>query len=242
MTVAALYDVHGNLPALEAVLAELDADVILSGGDLVAGPLPSVCLELLREREAVFIRGNGDRAVVAGGDGDDPWAKQIRWARGQLTDEQLAFVGAWPHPVSLEVERLGPVLFCHGSPRSDEEILTAITPPKRLDPILDGVREQVIVCGHTHVQFDRRVGDRRIVNAGSVGMPYEGEAGIACWAVLGQDVELRQTRYDAEAAAEAIRASGYPDADEFASEYVLAPHPAEEATAQFERMAEERPR
>ena len=242
MTVAALYDVHGNLPALEAVLAELDADVILSGGDLVAGPLPSACLELLREREALFIRGNGDRAVVAGGGDDDAWAEQVRWATGQLTDEQLAFVGAWPHPVSLDVEGLGPVLFCHGSPRSDEEILTAITPPKRLDPILDGVREQVVVCGHTHVQFDRRVGDRRIVNAGSVGMPYQGEPGIACWAVLGPDVELRQTRYDAAAAAEAIRASGYPGADEFVSEYVLASHPAEEATAQFERMAEERPR
>jgi predicted phosphodiesterase len=242
MTVAALYDVHGNLAALEAVLAELDADVILSGGDLVAGPLPSACLELLRQREAVFIRGNGDRAVVGGGGGDDPWATQVRWARAQLTDEQLAFVGSWSHPVSLEVEGLGPVLFCHGSPRSDEEILTAITPPKRLDPILDGVREQVVVCGHTHVQFDRRVGDRRIVNAGSVGMPYEGEAGIACWALLGPDVELRQTRYDAEAAAEAIRATGYPNADEFVSEYVLASHPAEEATAQFERMAEEPPR
>ena len=235
MQVAALYDVHGNLPALEAVLSEVDADVILSGGDLVLGPMPSECLERLRERGATFIRGNGDRAVSGA---DDPWAERVRWVSEQLSEEQLAFVRQWPHPLGLEVDGLGPVLFCHGSPRSDEEILTAITPPKRLDPILDGVREQVIVCGHTHVQFDRIVGDRRLVNAGSVGMPYEGEAGIACWALLGPHVELRRSRYDAEAAAAAIRASGYPDAEEFVQEYILAPASAEEATAHFEGVAD----
>jgi predicted phosphodiesterase len=240
MRVAALYDVHGNLPALEAVLSEVDAEYhILCGGDLVAGPMPVQCLERLRERGATFIRGNTDRAVAGGvGGADDPWAERARWVREQLNEEQLAFVGGWPHPLSLEVDGLGPVLFCHGSPRSDEEILTAITPPKRLDPILDGVREQVIVCGHTHVQFDRIVGDRRLVNAGSVGMPYEGEAGIACWALLGPHVELRRSRYDAEAAATAIRASGYPDAEEFVQEYILAPASAEEATAHFESVAD----
>jgi predicted phosphodiesterase len=238
MRVAALYDVHGNLPALEAVLSEVDADVILSGGDLVLGPMPSECLERLRERGATFIRGNGDRAVSGGAGADDPWAERVRWVREQLSEEQFAFVRQWPHPLGLEVDGLGPVLFCHGSPRSDEEILTAITPPKRLDPILEGVREQVIVCGHTHVQFDRIVGDRRLVNAGSVGMPYEGEAGIACWALLGPHVELRRSRYDAEAAAAAIRASGYPDAEEFVQEYILAPASAEEATAHFEGVAD----
>jgi len=238
MQVAALYDVHGNLPALEAVLSEVDADVILSGGDLVLGPMPSECLERLRERGATFIRGNGDRVVSGGAGADDPWAERVRWVSEQLSEEQLAFVRQWPHPLGLEVDGLGPVLFCHGSPRSDEEILTAITPPKRLDPILDGVREQVIICGHTHVQFDRIVGDRRLVNAGSVGMPYEGEAGIACWALLGPHVELRRSRYDAEAAAAAIRASGYPDAEEFVQEYILAPASAEEATAHFEGVAD----
>ncbi len=238
MQVAALYDVHGNLPALEAVLSEVDADVILSGGDLVLGPMPSECLERLRERGATFIRGNGDRVVSGGAGADDPWAERARWVREQLSEEQLAFVRGWPHPLGLEVDGLGPVLFCHGSPRSDEEILTAITPPKRLDPILDGVREQVIICGHTHVQFDRIVGDRRLVNAGSVGMPYEGEAGIASWALLGPHVELRRSRYDAEAAAAAIRASGYPDAEEFVQEYILAPASAEEATAHFEGVAD----
>lgn len=239
MRVAALYDVHGNLPALEAVLREVDADVILSGGDLVLGPMPSECLELLRERGATFIRGNTDRHVMSSGT-EEPgmWRTRAQWDHDRLSEEQLAFVRSWPHPLGLEVDGLGPVLFCHGSPRTDEEIITAITPPKRLDPMLDGVREGLIVCGHTHVQFDRLVGDRRLVNAGSVGMPYEGEAGIACWALLGPDVELRRSRYDVDSAAKAIRASSYPDAEEFVQEYLLAPASAEEATAHFEGLAD----
>ena len=166
------------------------------------------------------------------------WQTRAQWDHERLTEEQLAFLASLPHPLSRDVDGLGSVLFCHGSPRSDEEIITAITPPKRLDPMLDGVREQVIVCGHTHVQFDRIVGDRRLVNAGSVGMPYEGAAGIACWALLGPYVELRRSHYDIESAAEAIRASGYPDAEEFVQEYILAPASAEEATAHFEGLAD----
>jgi putative phosphoesterase len=238
MSVAALYDVHGNLPALEAVLAEVDADTILAGGDVVLGPMPKDTLRLLRERGAVFIRGNCDRAVGAGVPDDDPWIERIRWVREQLDDEELAFLRDLPHPLSLEVDGLGPVLFCHGSPRSDEEVLTAITPAKRLDPILDGVQEDVVVCGHTHAQFDRLVGDRRLVNAGSVGMSYEGEPGIAAWALLGPAVVLRRTRYDAEEAARLVRDSGLPAAEEFADETLLHPPSAEEVTAHFEALAE----
>jgi putative phosphoesterase len=237
MTVAALYDVHGNLPALEAVLAEVEADAIVAGGDVVLGPMPTECLERLRALGAIFVRGNTDRAVAGGVEEDDPWMERVRWVREQLSDEQLAFVRAWPHPLTLDVEGLGPVLFCHGSPRSDEEILTAITPPKRLDPILDGVREEVVVCGHTHVQFERRVGDILLVNAGSVGMPYQGETGIACWALLGPGVELRRSRYDADAAADAMRTTEYPDVDAFVEEYILSAYSAEEATAQLEERA-----
>jgi predicted phosphodiesterase len=241
MKVAALYDVHGNLPALEAALAEVDeegADTILSGGDLLLGPQPVECLEALRERRATFIRGNCDRAVAVALDGDDPWLDRVEWTAGRLSPEELEFVRGWPEVVSLDIEGLGPVLFCHGSPRSDEEIVTAITPPKRLDPMLDGVLEQTIVGGHTHVQFDRRVGDRRLVNAGSVGLPYEGEAGIACWALLGPDVELRRSRYDIQLAIDALEASGYPDDDGMVRGFLLEPSSAEEATAHFEAVAE----
>jgi putative phosphoesterase len=240
MRVAALYDVHGNLPALEAALEDVDeaeVDLLLSGGDLLLGPQPSDCLELLRERGAAFIRGNCDRTVVKGADRDDAWLDRNEWTAGRLSEEQLEFVRAWPEVLRLDVDELGPVLFCHGSPRSDEEIITAITPPKRLDPILDGVLENVIVCGHTHVQFDRTVGDRRLVNAGSVGLPYEGEAGIAPWVLLGPGVELRRARYDVQLAVEALDTSGYPDDDGQVRGFLLEPSSAEEATAHFESAA-----
>jgi len=235
--VAALYDIHGNLPALEAVLAEVDADTLLVGGDAVLGPMPRETLALLRERGAIFIRGNCDREVSAPSEGDEIWQRRARWAHEQLDGEALAFLQGLPHPLTLEVDGLGDVLFCHGSPRSDEEILTAITPPKRLDPILDGVRERVVVSGHTHAQFDRLVGDRRLVNAGSVGMAYEGQAGVAAWALLGPEVELRRTPYDVEAFASRVRGSDFPGAAEFVEESLLHPPGAEEVTAHFEALA-----
>jgi diadenosine tetraphosphatase ApaH/serine/threonine PP2A family protein phosphatase len=238
MRIAALYDIHGNFPALEAVLAELGDETILVGGDAVLGPMPKETLALLREHDATFIRGNCERLVVSPPGGEDVWDGWARWAHAQLGEDDLGFLGELPHPLVLDVKGLGDVLFCHGSPRSDEEILTAATPPKRLDPILDGVQERVIVCGHTHVQFDRLVGDRRIVNAGSVGMAYEGEPGVACWALLGPDVELRRAHYDVEAAAFEIRSSDMPGAEQFAEEYVLHQTSAEEATAHFESLAE----
>ena len=238
MRVAALYDVHANLPALEAVLGELDGETILVGGDVALGPMPKQTLALLRERGATFIRGNCDREVSAPGEGDEPWTRRARWVHEQLDDEELDFLRGLPHPLPLEVDDLGDVLFCHGSPRSDEEILTAITPPKRLDPILDGVTQDLVVCGHTHAQFDRLVGDRRLVNAGSVGMAYEGEPGIAAWALLGPTVELRRTPYDVEAAAALIRETGFPDVEELVDEALLHPPSAEEVTAHFEGLAE----
>lgn len=210
--VAALYDVHGNLPALEAVLAELDAlgvDAVVSGGDLVAGPFGSECLARLREREAVFLRGNADREAPA-------FAETV---------------AAWPQTVELDVHGLGPVLFCHGSPRDDEEILTRISPEERVVAALAGIDAPVVVCGHTHVQFDRRVAGFRLVNAGSVGLPYEGRRG-AFWALLGPGVELRRTDYDVEAAADAIR----PWSPDQAGWLVDPPDP-EEASAYFEGLA-----
>jgi predicted phosphodiesterase len=238
LRVAALYDVHANLPALEAVLAEVGDETILVGGDAVLGPMPKETLALLRERGATFIRGNCDREVVAPGKGDEVWTRRARWAHEQLDKDELVFLRNLPHPLALEVDGLGEVLFCHGSPRSDEEILTAITPPKRLDPILDGVTQDLVVCGHTHAQFDRLVGDRRLVNAGSVGMAYEGEPGIGAWAMLGPTVELRRTPYDVETAVALIRETRFPDADELVNEALLHPPTAEEVTAHFESTAD----
>ena len=241
MRVAALYDIHGNLPALDAALAEVEAegvDLILSGGDLLLGPQPVECLGRMQELGATFIRGNCDRGVANGPGPGESWSEKFKWTTGRLSDGQLGFVRSWPETVDVEVDGLGRVLFCHGSPRSDEEIITAISPPKRLDPMLDGVIENVVVCGHTHVQFDRLLGDRRLVNAGSVGLPYEGEPGIACWALLGPDVELRRSHYDIQLAIDALETTGYPDDDGTVRGFLLEPSSADEATAHFESVAE----
>lgn len=244
MRVAALYDVHGNLPALEAVLAEVEetgADAIVVGGDVAIGPMPQASLERLLElgERALFLRGNGDReiAVEPPGAGRGLWVERTRWAAAQLERGQRAWLAALPDTQTVDVDGLGNVLFCHGSPRSDEEILTAISAEDRVAAAVAGVAEPVVVCGHTHSQFDRQVAGKRLVNAGSVGMPYEAEPG-AYWALLGPDVELRRTGYDLEAAAQAIRTSGFPEAGALAAENVLSVPGAEEATDQFERLAQ----
>jgi putative phosphoesterase len=222
MRVAALYDVLGNLPALEAVLADerlADVDVVVSGGDVAAGPFPRECLDRLRRLgdRVLHVRGNADRML----DG---------WPAARLDEVERARLREWPTTLELEVDGLGRVVFCHGSPRSDEEILTAITPEQLVrEACGDG---GVVVAGHTHVQFDRVVGETRLVNAGSVGCPYEGRRG-AFWALLGPDVRLVSTAYDVDRAVEAVRSTGYENADDLVS-WLLEPVAPEEATAHFE--------
>jgi putative phosphoesterase len=247
MRVAALFDIHGNLPALEAVLADVEAagaDLVVSGGDTVPGPFPRATLALLRASGArlVAVHGNGERNVVDAARGvspDDPYAVANRWCAEQLTAAELEELARLPLTARVAVDGLGDVLVCHGSPRSDMEIITLVTPDERLAAILDGVSEQLVLAGHTHSQIDRTVGETRFVNPGSVGMPYEHEPG-ARWALLSAEgVELRRTPYDTEAAAERIRASGFPDADQFAREYVLTLHSPDETAPYFEQMAAE---
>lgn len=191
MRVAALYDIHGNLPALDAVLADVDADVILVGGDFVAGPWPAETYERLRslDGDVRFIRGNADRELVEEEPGRAP-PELMEFVRERLPEEAFGFLRALPLTMSV-----GSVLFCHATPRNDDEIFTRVSPDERWREALGGVEADVVVCGHTHIQFDRRIGDVRLVNAGSVGMPYEREPG-AYWALLdGTDVELRRTEY-----------------------------------------------
>ena len=240
MKVAALYDVHGNLPALEAVMADqrfADADVIVSGGDLVAGPLPAECLdrvEALGER-ARFLTGNGDREVVAP-TGDEQWHRDVGgWSAARLTADRVERVRSWPATVELDVAGLGAVLFCHATPASDLSILTRATPEEEADRELGDVAAHVVVCGHTHVQYDRRVGRTRLVNAGSVGMPYEGSAD-ARWALLGADgIELLATPYDAVAALDALSRTGFPLVQQWLAPVLLGQVTADEATDEFER-------
>ena len=228
MRVAALCDVHGNLPALEAVLAEvasLEVDRIVCGGDVVAGPFPAECLDRLSEREAVFVRGNADRESPRAPVGT--W----EWVTSNLDADAVEFLAGLPLTASLDG-----VLYCHGSPRDDDEILTKVSPDERFRAALAGVEDAVVVGGHTHVQFERVVDGIRFVNAGSVGIPYEGKPG-AFWALLdGAEVELRHTPYAVDAAVAAIRTSSYPGGDQIAG-WLLQPEDPDEVSAYFESIA-----
>jgi putative phosphoesterase len=256
MRVAAIYDVHANMPALEAVVAEIECegvDTIVVGGDVGLGPMPVATLDRLMALgdRAKFIRGNADRELVMAFDAgrrpedvvddEDPWIRRGAWDAQQISKRHRDFLDALPERVTLDVDGLGTTVFCHGSPRSDEEIITPGTSDARLTEILAGVDADVVVCGHTHMQFDRRLGRTRVVNAGAVGMPYEGRPG-AYWVLLGPDVDLRRTEYDFDAAAELVRASGYPDAKQHVADLFLAQPGRDEVTAFFEEMAEQRSR
>ncbi len=252
MKIAALYDIHGNLPALNAVLEELkevQPDLIVVGGDIVSGPMPGQTLERLAQLgdQVRAIRGNADREVVSVFDGQplsptlpEEVREVTRWVAEQLTPSQRNFLAELPERLVLQVEDLGRILFCHATPRSDEEIFTPITPQERLNVIFSGVEQEIFVCGHTHMQFELGVGKLRILNAGSVGMPYADRPG-AYWLLFGpQGYEWRRTAYDLEAAAQQVLASGYPQAKEFSEENLLQVPDATEVTEIFERMARER--
>jgi predicted phosphodiesterase len=249
MRVAALYDIHGNLPALEAVLSEVEheaPDVIVVGGDVALGPMPVETLDRLMNvrTQTLFVRGNTDREIVDLYDGtsklidaDDIWVRREVWAARKITDAHRNFLASFPETVAVGIEGLGPTLFCHGSPRSDDEVITRVTPGERLDEMLAATKESLVVCGHTHVQFDRTHRGKRVVNAGSVGMHSEGRPG-AYWLLIGPDVGLRRTMYDVADAVKRIRATDYPDPEELV-ERLTADDPsiAEQASARREQEA-----
>jgi putative phosphoesterase len=223
MRIAALYDVHGNRPALEAVLAELEhepVDEVVFGGDLTWGPQPRETLQLVRSvGNASYVRGNADREP------DD-------WERSCLSEEEIAFLQSQAPTIELDG-----VLYCHATPRSDDEVVTPATPDERLAEILAGVEQRVVVAGHTHMQQNRMVGEVRFVNAGSVGLPYEGEI-AAFWALLVDgEPELRKTPVDRERVVEAFRQSRWPRAGEMLDERIVRTATREEATRVLEGRA-----
>jgi predicted phosphodiesterase len=232
MRVAALYDIHGNLPALEAVLEDVrraGADRVVVGGDVLPGPMPRETLDcLLAVREPVdFIRGNGEAAVLAHLAGEDLRSlperarEAVQWVAAELRPADVEVVSRWATTLRVAIPGLGSVLFCHATPRSDSEIFTRETPEDALVTAFRDLDAPVVVCGHTHMPFERRVGGTLVLNAGSVGMPF-GDP-VACWALLGPEIVLRQTTYDLPAAAARIRATRYPGAGDFARRCVLQP-------------------
>src|SRR5262249_6692555 len=157
-----------------------------------------------------------------------------RWTAQQLTPEYERWLASWPKTLRLRIDGLRDVLFCHATPRDENECFTRLTPEECLLPIFRGLDVSSVVCGHTHIPFDRTIGDVRVVNAGSVGMSFCGPG--ADWLLLGPDVRPRHTSYDLEEAAGRIRATTYPQAVEFASRNVLAPPSEEEMLAVFARI------
>lgn len=230
--VAALYDIHGNLPALEAVLEELRqerVERIVIGGDVFPGPMAVETFRRLQvlETPTEFIFGNCEVALLAARESRDPGrmpegAKQsIRWCAAEITANDEHVLRGWPKTINLKIAGLGDVLFCHGTPRDENEIFTRLTPESAALPAFAQVKADVVVCGHTHMQFDRMIGGIRVVNAGSVGMPF-GKPG-ADWLLLGPGVDLRHNDYDLMRAAERVRSTSYPEAEDFAAKSILAP-------------------
>jgi diadenosine tetraphosphatase ApaH/serine/threonine PP2A family protein phosphatase len=196
--------------------------------------MPRDCVERLLDLDTpiVFIHGNGERAVLAIRRGEDPpqvpaaVLATMRWTASQLDEATARVIAAWPSTYRLHLDSLGDVLFCHATPRNDTDIFTVRTPAERLLPLFASANAPIVVCGHTHMQFDRQIGETRVMNAGSVGMPFQ-SAG-AYWLLLGDDVELRRTDYDLADAASRILQTDYPQASEFAEQSVLRP-PSSEA-------------
>ncbi|HEX8267695.1 MAG TPA: metallophosphoesterase family protein [Pyrinomonadaceae bacterium] len=246
MRVAALYDIHGNLPALEAVLEEVQfaqPEIVVVGGDVIPGPMPRETLERLLNLDipVQFIQGNCEIDALAQITGTNVirFPEQVReimsWSAQQIFPEYEQFVAGWAKTLRIEIGDLGAVLFCHATPRDDNEIFTRLTPEERLLPVFGKLDVSLVVCGHTHMQFDRMVGKIRVVNAGSVGMPF-GDSG-ADWLLLDGDVQLQHTTYDLEKAAERIRKTDYPQSQEFADNHVLQP-PKEEQMLEVFACAE----
>ena len=227
-SVAVLSDVHGVLPALDAVLAEpavQAADRVIVTGDLAAGPMPAQTLDRLvgLGDRVILVRGNADRELVSLARGEvvdvgDPIAP---WAAAQLRPDQLDRLDALPYPVTLSVDGFGPVLFCHAVPDDDEQVVLVDTRLSRWAEVLAALPDDVatVVCGHTHMPFVRLAHRRLIVNPGSVGMPY-GRPG-AHWALLADGaVTLRRSLFDVAAARTEILAAGSPHALTWVADYL----------------------
>jgi len=225
-------DIHGNAPALKAVLDEInregaEIDLVVSLGDATWGVQPEETRILLESigQPAIFVAGNGERALRELRDGREGDEREY-WMRDHHSPETHAFLEAAVGSAVVAVAGLGPVRFCHGSPRSDIELVTPETPAERVRSLVQGVPEHVLLTGHTHLQFDRRVAGIRSINPGSVGMPYHELRG-AFWAILGPDVELNRTEYDLGETVRAYQASGDPLTREMIGVLRSSPSPSE---------------
>ena len=248
MKIAAISDIHGNLPALEAVLAEIEqeaVDQIIVCGDVIAGPMPAEVATRLQNLTipARYILGNGETWLLRHLDGQPINAFSPRgneetvWYATKLSEEHNGWIKGWEHTIALEIPGLGTVLFCHATPQNNMDIFTKVTPEAEVLPYFAGTTAQLVICGHTHMQYDRMIGNSRVINTGSVGMPF-GATG-AHWLLLEDgNAEFRRTEYDRDAAAAIIRDTDYPAAEPFATGNILSVPSEEQALDMMEALAE----
>jgi putative phosphoesterase len=238
-TVAVIADVHGVLPVLEEVLAQPEvrrADRIVVCGDHAAGPQPAQVLDLLTSLgNVVLVRGNADRELVEISRGAPSPYEIDTWAAAQLSAGHLRLLESLPHPVVLEVGGFGAVVFCHGTPRDDNEVVLVDTRLSKWAEVFADLPDEVrtVVCGHTHMPYVRLVDRRTVVNPGSVGMPYGGAGGH--WALLrAGEISLRRVDIDVDAAVASVVAnSTYPGRQAWADEYIRSESSDAEALAAF---------
>jgi predicted phosphodiesterase len=245
VTILALYDIHGNPDALDAVLADPRAahpDAVVVGGDTVPGAFPAAVLDRLEGLSASlsvpvhWVRGNGERETAAAVDGPPPpagdnAAEMAAFSAQELGPGRARALGGLP--LTMRVDGL---LFCHATPRSDEELVTRISAPERWSEVLGGVDAPLVIAGHTHQQDDRTVGGVRFVNAGSVGLPYEGDSD-ARWLWIEDGVpELRSTAYDAAAAGRRM-IEACESLTDSVNASLVEPVPPMEVTRMFEQRA-----
>jgi putative phosphoesterase len=216
MKVAALYDVHAMPWALEAVLADLgDVDAIVFGGDYLYGPYPRETVERLRALDATFVRGNCEDLAE-------------EWESAQLAPGDLEWLQSLPLAATVDG-----VLYCHAAPNDNTPITTAVTPDDDVLETFAGVTGTVVI-GHTHHQFDRRIGELRVVNAGSVGMAYEGDVAAYWTLIVDGEPEHRRTDFDIQRAVREMSASAWPHAGRFVETNLLTTPGRDEAITALE--------
>lgn len=220
-------DIHGVFPALRAVLEEESAnpsEVLIVLGDSLAGPMPNETRELLQLHASrmVAILGNADREIMAVHYGTDQYTHQgvFQHAADSLNQSSLTWLASLPAFESLNLTGIGEVLICHATPQNDEDVVVVDSTIDRWNQVFDGLSEQVklVLMGHTHMPFQRLVNRRRVINPGSVGLPYGGSG--AHWVRISDGViETRITHFDIpNAIGEIVANSGFADARSWATE------------------------
>jgi len=236
---AVIADIHGNVPALEAVLADLERvnpDRVVVAGDFVnRGPESRAVLERLVPCGYSAISGNHDtwlsalsRGVGRPKEWDSSWWTPVRLAMAELTPEWVAWLEALPATLRLDLPGTAPVRIVHGSPRHSREGMGRMSPDDTIAEALAGIDERLVIGAHIHYPFERSIGDRQVVVIGAVGCPFNGDInaqyGLFHWEGAEWRFEHRSVPYDHQPLYAAWQTGGYLDDGSLASELMMREH------------------